>query len=40
MFFFLFDDNKIEMARKPGKIYKEERHVEENPVGGTIEGKR
>ena len=30
----LFDDNKIKMARKPGKKQKE------NPVGFTGEGKR
>ena len=30
----LFDDNKVKMARKPGKIWKE------NPVGGTGKGKR
>ena len=30
----LFDDNKIKMARKPGKKQKE------NPVGFTGKGKR
>ena len=30
----LFDDNKMKMARKPGKKQKE------NPVGCTGEGKR
>ena len=30
----LFDDNKIKMARKPGKIWKE------NPVGCTREDKK
>ena len=33
-YFSLLDDNKIKMARKPGKKPKE------NPVGCTGEGKR
>ena len=33
MLLFLLDDNKIKMARKPGK------KVKENPVGSTGEGK-
>ena len=33
MLLFLFDDNKIKMARKPGKKLKE------NPVGCIGEGK-
>ena len=32
--FLLFDDNEIEMARKPAEKQKE------NPVGCTVEGKR
>ena len=31
---YFFDDNKMKMARKPGKKHKE------NPIGCTGEGKR